>query len=75
MKRIIAACTIALLGAATIAFAQDLHHASEGRLSIGAIGSTVQQVSEENGARYSEVYRVTPDHTLTLVSRSALSDG
>jgi hypothetical protein len=75
MKRILVTCAVALLGAGTLAFAQDLHHASEGRLSIGSVGSTVQQVSVENGARYSELYRVKPDHTLTLVSRTALSDG
>jgi hypothetical protein len=70
MKKVLIACTAALLGASTLAFAQELHHASEGRLSINAVGTTITQTSEANGHRFSDTYQVTPDHTLTLISRS-----
>ncbi|WP_137130155.1 hypothetical protein [Rhizobium sp. FY34] len=73
MKTILIACTAALLGASTLAFAEELHHASEGRLSINSVGSTVTQLTEANGQRFSDTYRVTPDHTLTLVSRNAVA--
>lgn len=72
MKRILVACTALLLGASTLAFAEELHHASEGRLSIHAIGATVTQVTTDQGQQYSETYRVRPDHTLTLVERNPL---
>lgn len=73
MKTILIACTAALLGASTFAFAEELHNASEGRLSINSVGSTVTQLAETNGQRFSDTYQVTPDHTLTLVSRSAVA--
>jgi outer membrane lipoprotein-sorting protein len=72
MKRILAACAALLLGVSTLAFAEELHHASEGRLSIGAVGATVTQVSTDHGQSVSETYRVKPDHTLTLIERNPL---
>ncbi|MCY1669141.1 hypothetical protein [Rhizobium sp. SL86] len=72
MKRVAALALVALLGAGTIAFATELSHASEGRLSIHSVGDTVSQVDVVHGERVAETYRVKPDHTLTLVARTPI---
>jgi hypothetical protein len=73
MTRIATLALVALMGAGTIAFATDLSHASEGRLSIHSVGDTVSQVDLVHGERVAETYRVQPDHTLTLVARTPIN--
>ncbi len=73
MTRIATLALVALLGAGTIAFATDLSHASEGRLSIHSVGDVVSQVDLENGQRVAETFRVQPDHTLALVARTPIN--
>ncbi len=72
MNRIAAVTVVALMGVGSIAFAQDLAYASEGRLSIHSVGDTITQIDHVDGIQYADTYQVTADHTLTLVSRHAI---
>ena len=73
MKKIIATGFALVIGISTLAFAADLSHASEGRLSINMVGTTVAQTVAEDGARYEETFVVQPDHTLKLVDKTAIA--
>lgn len=72
MKKIIITTTAIIVGVSTLAFAADLSHASEGRLSINMVGTTVAQTVQQDGARYAETFVVQPDHTLKLIDRTAV---
>ncbi|MDO1584412.1 hypothetical protein [Rhizobium oryzicola] len=72
MKRLVIASIFALAGVSTVAFAEELSHASDGRLSIESPGATVRQDVTENGHRYAETFVVQPNHTLKLVDRVSL---
>lgn len=73
MKKIIAAGFAFVIGVSTLAFAADLSHASEGRLSINMVGTTVAQTVREGGEKYAETFVVQPDHTLKLVDRTEIA--
>lgn len=72
MKKMIFASLAIVFGASTLSFAAELGHATEGRLSINMIGSTVSQKVDEGGQTYAETFVVQPDHTLKLVNRAAV---
>ncbi|MFD1743921.1 hypothetical protein ACFSE1_00440 [Rhizobium helianthi] len=72
MKKLIVASLAIVLGASTISFAAELGYATEGRLSINMVGSTISQKVDQDGQIYAETFVVQPDHTLKLVNRAAL---
>lgn len=73
MKKILVASIAIIMGVSTLAFAADLSHASDGRLSINMVGTTVAQTVQEDGQNYAETFVVQPDHTLKLVDRTAIA--
>lgn len=74
MNKIIPASIAIIIGVSTLAFAADLSHASEGRLSINMIGTTVAQTVQESGQRYAETFVVQSDHTLKLVDKTPITN-
>ncbi|OHV76687.1 hypothetical protein LCM4573_11785 [Rhizobium sp. LCM 4573] len=81
MKKIFAATLFAALAGSSAAFALEpipgsITYGGEpaSRLEKAPVGSPVFHRFSNNGTEYSEIYRIQPDRSLKLVSRSTLSD-